>query len=571
MQVAPEQQPLGQDCGVQVQAPATQVVPPPQAALAPQRHSPVMAQLSAREASQVTQAAPPVPQALAAPAVVQVGPEQQPLAQVAAVQFPQAPPEHISPRQSWQFAPPLPQLALAVPGRQVLPEQQPLAHAVLSQTQAPPTQCWPVSQGAPLPHWQAPAEQRSAVIPQARQAPPAAPQLVSEAARQVVPEQHPPGHEVASHTQLPARQRCPVPQADPAPHAHMPASVQRSVNRGSQATQAAPAAPHLVAEGATQTPKVSQQPLGQEAASQLQCPPRHFNPVVQAGPVPHEHPPDTEHPSAFSMSQPTQAAPARPQAVGEGTLQVGPEQHPLGQVTPLQPLHRPFVHTSAVGQASHVLPPAPHELAVSPGRQAPPEQHPFGHDVPSHTQVLPIHRWPSAQVFPVPQRQFPLAEQLSARLSHTAQVDPASPQVSSDRTAHTAPSQQPLGQEVASQMHCPPAQRWPPAHGGAPPHRHSPPNPQRSARVVSQGMHAVPFIPQFVREGRALQASPLQQPVAQESASHRQTPFMHRWPAAQAALPPQRQAPFTEQVSTLSGSHPVQAAPPVPQVVMERG
>jgi hypothetical protein len=76
-------------------------------------------------------------------------------------------------------------------------------------------------------------------------------------------------------------------------------------------------------------------------------------------------------------------------------------------------------------------------VVVSPGRQTSPAQQPVGHEVPSQTQVLPMHRWPIAQAVPAPQRQAPAAEQLSARASQVAQVDPASPQVSRDRVAQT--------------------------------------------------------------------------------------------------------------------------------------
>lgn len=107
---------------------------------------------------------------------------------------------------------------------------------------------------------------------------------------------------------------------------------------------------------------------------------------------------------------------------------------------------------------------------MSPGRQLEPEQQPSGHEVPSHTQVLPTQRWPSAQAGLAPHRQLPAAEQLSERASHTAQVEPASPQVASDRVAQASPWQQPLGHEVASQMHSPATQRWPPAQAGPVPH-----------------------------------------------------------------------------------------------------
>jgi hypothetical protein len=72
---------------------------------------------------------------------------------------------------------------------------------------------------------------------------------------------------------------------------------------------------------------------------------------------------------------------------------------------------------------------------VSPGRQTSPEQQPSGHEVPSQMQLLPMHRWPIAQAGPAPHRQAPAAEQVSARASQVAQVDPASPQVSRDRVA----------------------------------------------------------------------------------------------------------------------------------------
>ena len=62
VQTEPAQHPEGQDWGVQVHMPDTQLVPAPQAAFVPQRHSPVAAQLSARDTSQVTHAAPPDPE-----------------------------------------------------------------------------------------------------------------------------------------------------------------------------------------------------------------------------------------------------------------------------------------------------------------------------------------------------------------------------------------------------------------------------------------------------------------------------------------------------------------------------
>jgi len=91
------------------------------------------------------------------------------------------------------------------------------------------------------------------------------------------------------------------------------------------------------------------------------------------------------------------------------------------------------------GQVSQALPPPPQELVASPGRHVPAPQHPPGHEVPSHTQMLPMHRCPEVQGAPAPHLQAPCAEQLSERSSHTAQVVPASPQACTERVAHVRP------------------------------------------------------------------------------------------------------------------------------------
>jgi hypothetical protein len=100
----------------------------------------------------------------------------------------------------WQVSPPVPHAPSLVPGWQTPFAQQPDAHETPSHTQAPPTQCSPAPQAAAVPHWQLPfAEQPSAAMgSHTTQAAPPAPQLLRARARQVPPEQHPPGHEVAS-------------------------------------------------------------------------------------------------------------------------------------------------------------------------------------------------------------------------------------------------------------------------------------------------------------------------------------------------------------------------------------
>src|SRR5207253_1586591 len=138
-----------------------------------------------------------------------------------------------------------------------------------------------------------------------------------------------------------------------------------------------------------------------------------------------------------------QTAPPLPQLVSEGALHTEPEQQPLGQLVELQPLQCPAVQVWPAGQVVHALPPPPHDVTLSPVRHTPAEQQPLGHDVPSQTQVLPTQRCPGVQMAPVPQRQVPVAEQLSERASQATQLDPALPQVAIERVEQIAPLQHP--------------------------------------------------------------------------------------------------------------------------------
>jgi hypothetical protein len=72
------QHPYEHEFASHAHAPATQLVPAPQAALVPQRHPPAMEQLSARVGSQVVQAAPDTPHVIG-DGDVHVEPEQQPM------------------------------------------------------------------------------------------------------------------------------------------------------------------------------------------------------------------------------------------------------------------------------------------------------------------------------------------------------------------------------------------------------------------------------------------------------------------------------------------------------------
>jgi hypothetical protein len=305
------------------------------------------------------------------------------------------------------------------------------------------------------------------------QALPETPQLATAAVLHVVPLQQPLRHEITSQMQAPPTQRCPAAQADPAPHEQAPADEQPSATAGSHVVHAAPAPPQRDSDGDTQVAP-SQQPLGHEAALHTHLPETQRWAALHAGAEPHEHAPVAEQLSARVASHPTQTAPPLPQLVSDGAMQVAPAQQPLGQLVALQPLQCPAVQVWPAGHMVQALPPPPHELALSPARHAPAEQQPVGHDVLSQMQVLATQRCPGAQVAPVPQRQTPVAEQLSERASQATQLAPAVPQLAIDRVEQVAPLQQPPGHDVPSQTHSPFAQRWPPAHAADEPHAQVP-------------------------------------------------------------------------------------------------
>lgn len=165
-------------------------------------------------------------------------------------------------------------------------------------------------------------------------------------------------------------------------------------------------------------------------------------------------------------------------------------------------------------------------------------------EVELHTQLPPTHCWPDWQAGPAPQLHAPLAEQLSARIgSHATQVDPAGPQLVTDRVWQAPPEQQPLGQVCAEQLlQLPALQVSPPTHA-----TQLPPSWPQAALVVP-----------------ARHWLPEQQPV-QEAELHTQEPLTHCWPSAHAGLAPHWHAPVAEQLSALVASQATQVAPAVPQ------
>jgi len=103
---------------------------------------------------------------------------------------------------------------------------------------------------------------------------------------------------------------------------------------------------------------------------------------------------------------PWQSCPHAPQFFGS----LWKSAQPLAQQTfapvhaaPPEHLHAPAHWFAVVAEhAVHALPPPPHTLVVLPGLHVVPLQHPFGHDVASHTHLLPEQCCPAPHAFPHP-------------------------------------------------------------------------------------------------------------------------------------------------------------------------
>jgi hypothetical protein len=254
---------------------------------------------------------------------------------------------------------------------------------------------------------------------------------------------------------------------------------------------------------AWQTPAASQQPVGHEAAVQVHAPPTHDDPIGHVGPVPHVHVPAAEQPSL------------------RVELQV--------------------VHTA---------PAVPHE-AVLAGLQMPPAQHPDGHDVALQTQEPPTQTWPAAHAPLVPQVHVPAELQVSPVVPQSMHDAPLVPQVAVPLVRHTSPSQQPVAQLVASQMHFPPEHRWPAVHAAPVPHLHAPAA-QVSAVAGSHAVQTVPAAPHAVNE-MLVHTPPRQQPVVHDE--------------RQTAESPLNAVSVVSAVSAVSAASVVSAPPPSPSSV----
>lgn len=541
---AMSQHPLAHDVASQTQLPATHRVPAAHAGLEPQLQAPAR-QLSASETSQLWHALPFTPQRASVAGVVQAPLKQHPVGQEVAshTQVPPAhrcpaaqaavpPQRHTPPEQLSAFCashaahwfPPLPHLARVGGFAQDPPVQQP-AHEALSQTQPPATQRWPALHAAFVPHLQPPAAQLSPAWPQATQAAPPVPQPAAVGVVQTFPAQQPRGQEAASQPHRPPLHAWPAEHAAPAPQRQVPSDAHESASAGLQTRHAEPWLPQVARPFVLHVWVASQQPVAQLPA--LQLPPVHTPPVhvcaaPHAGPVPHRQAPWVEHPSELA-------------------------------------------------HAAHACPAGAHAPTAN-GVQVLPAQQPRGHDVASQTQAPATQRWPSPHAGPEPQAQTPAPEHPSAFAGlHARHAAPLAPQVAAVFVVHTPLAQQPFGHEAAVQPQPPAPHACPGAHSGSAPQRQSPLAEQAFARVGSHAAQAAPALAQAAPVVGATHASPLQQPVGHEVASHLHWFKTQRCPAPQAPLPaPHWQTPCAEQRSARAGSHAAQAAPAAPHVLIDR-
>jgi len=320
---------------------------------------------------------------------------------------------------------------------------------------------------------------------------------------------------------------------------HAPCAEQLSEVIASQRPQMPPAVPHCISERGRHT-LPSQQPFGQLAASHAQTPDSHVWPLEHAGPAPHWHAPSAEQLSARIGLHATHVAPERPHVASSRVVHALPMQQPPGHERSSQthrparqrwPVlhalsvphrHSPFVQESAfdMSHAVQAAPAAPHEASEG-GRHVLPEQQPVAQLAAQPPQVPPVHAPPS-------------------QASHAR---PAAPQVaSSSPVRHVEPLQQPA-HESASQRQVPATHRCPAAHAGPGPQAQAPVVEQRSARRVSQLMHAPPPVPQEASVG-VMHVVPAQQPLGQLVGSHTHVSFTQLCPAPQAGPVPQRHMPF---------------------------
>jgi hypothetical protein len=282
--------------------------------------------------------------------------------------------------------------------------------------------------------------------------------------------------------------------------------------------------------------------------------------------VPHLHAPVVQRSPVVPQDE--QAPPVIPHWVAVvGLTHAPPLQQPLAQLAAL--------HTQAPPTQAR---PAP-QAAFAPHLQAPPTQ------VSAEVALQVVHAAPAvpqvarALLWQTPLRQQPLAQfealqpvqALEVQVCGLGQLEHAPPPVPHaavwSPAWQTLPAQQPVGQLAALHTHAPPTQRWPAPHAAELPHMQAPPA-QLSAEAGLQAVQVAPSMPHCAAVGLT-HWSPLQQPLAQLVGSQTHAPPLQRWPAAQAAPPPQVQVPLV-QPSVALVRQDAHTAPPMPHWVSVR-
>jgi len=233
-----------------------------------------LVQLSATVVSQATQVPPFPPQAEGDGGVWHVEPVQQPEVHVCEQPMHTCPTQVLVP-QSAQALPAPPHWVLLVPIWQTsLLSQQPFGQLVALQTHEPFTQARPEPHWRCVPHMQWPValQESDCVRLHVVHAPPPTPHVAWDCVLQVVPLQHPPGHEVASHWHDPFLHSWPAPQAVFPPQLHVP-PVHPSASCVLHVVHAPPPPPHPGKAGMLHALLASQHPVGHEVESHTHDPP----------------------------------------------------------------------------------------------------------------------------------------------------------------------------------------------------------------------------------------------------------------------------------------------------------
>jgi len=165
---------------------------------------------------------------------------------------------------------------------------------------------------------------------QAWQLPPAVPQVSFDIARQRLSSQHPVGHESALHTHVSPTQACPEAHAPLPPQVQVPVREHASAPTP-QLVQGAPPTPQVAVDGWRHT-FPSQQPDGQDSALHTQALSTHRCSAVQRS-EPQTHSPEALQAVAVVAWQEAQVLPLVPQVSIERSRQTFPSQQPPGHET----------------------------------------------------------------------------------------------------------------------------------------------------------------------------------------------------------------------------------------------